>query len=103
MAEGLAVLHIQGIIHCDFEPNKMLLDHRLELKITDFGCSSIDGSKSSSSAGVRFDPAYSNRDALATKEDSLFALGSSIFEVLTTCSKRAYEDIGTNRSGILST
>ncbi|KXS95430.1 hypothetical protein AC579_10235 [Pseudocercospora musae] len=91
MAEGLAMLHTQDIIHCDFTPNNMLLDHRLELKITDFGCSSIDGSPSTGTAGTRFDPGTSHWSTPATKEDDLFALGSSIYEVLT--SKRPYEDI----------
>ncbi|KAM3419005.1 hypothetical protein BST61_g4961 [Cercospora zeina] len=91
MTEGLAMLHTQGIIHCDFTPNNMLLDHRLELKITDFGCSSIDGSQSTGTAGARFDPGNSHWSTPATEEDDLFALGSSIYEVLT--SKRPYEDI----------
>ncbi|KXT02273.1 hypothetical protein AC578_5068 [Pseudocercospora eumusae] len=96
MAEGLAMLHTQNIIHCDFTPHNMLLDHRLELKIADFGCSSIDGSPSTGSAGTRFDPCNSHWSAPVTKEDDLFALGSCMFEVLT--SKRPYDDIPSDQA-----
>ncbi|EME88681.1 uncharacterized protein MYCFIDRAFT_170267 [Pseudocercospora fijiensis CIRAD86] len=91
MAEGLAMLHAQSIIHCDFTPNNMLLDDRLELKITDFGCCSIDGSRPTGAASIRFDPCNGDWRTLATQVEDLFALGSSIFEVLT--GKRPLEDI----------
>ncbi|KAI7161786.1 hypothetical protein KC349_g2492 [Hortaea werneckii] len=99
MAEGLAMLHTQGIIHCDFTPNNMLLDHRMELKITDFGCSSIDGSWSPGTAGARFDPCNGHWSTPVTNQDDLFALGSSIFEILT--SQRPYDDISSDQIRLL--
>ena len=34
-------LHRQGIIHRDLKPANMLFDHRMNLKVADFGCSAI--------------------------------------------------------------
>lgn len=56
MAEGMDMLHSANIVHCDFSPRNMLLDENLELKVADFGCVSMDGSKSSAGGSVRFYP-----------------------------------------------
>lgn len=82
MTEGLKLLHAHHIIHCDLTPTNMLLDHSLELKIADFGCSSLDDSPSTGAAGVRFRPCWDWRKP-ATQDDDLFALGSCMYEVLT--------------------
>ncbi|KAK0862972.1 hypothetical protein LTR87_016381 [Friedmanniomyces endolithicus] len=83
MAEGMDMLHSANIVHCDFSPRNMLLDENLELKVADFGCVSMDGSKSSAGG-------MSERFKL---DDDLFALGSSIYEVLT--GKPPYMELGT--------
>ncbi|KAF3067947.1 putative serine/threonine-protein kinase [Trichoderma lentiforme] len=46
-AEGLQLLHGFDIIHCDVGPHNFLLDASLNLKIADFGGSSINGSYAS--------------------------------------------------------
>lgn len=80
--EGLDLLHSHGIIHCDFKPRNFLLDASLSLKIADFSGSSYDGSKSYCCEGTRY---YLPRDwrKPSTMKSDLFALGSSIFEILT--------------------
>ncbi|KAF2211868.1 hypothetical protein CERZMDRAFT_42262, partial [Cercospora zeae-maydis SCOH1-5] len=94
MAEGLEMLHIHNILHCDFTPANMLLNSSLGLKIADFGCSTINGTTSSGAAGVRFRPCQDWRK-LPAKDDDLFALGSSIYEVLT--GKPPFEDISSDQ------
>lgn len=54
MAEGLDLIHELNIIHCDLTPNNMFLDDKLELKIADFGCCSIDQSGSMAASDARF-------------------------------------------------
>lgn len=93
MAEGMGMLHSASIVHCDFSPRNMLLDENLELKVADFGCVSMEGSKSSAGGSVRFyPPRVLSRERMEI-DDDLFALGSSIFEVLT--GKPPYVDLET--------
>jgi serine/threonine protein kinase len=82
LAEGVTMLHAHGILHCDLTPNNMLLSRTLELKIADFGCSSIDDSVSSGVAGARFNTCRDWRKP-PSRDDDLFALGSSMYEILT--------------------
>ena len=63
-AEGLDVLHSADIIHSDPKPSNFLLDACLNLRIADFGCSSFRRSQASAHA-------------------DLFALGSTIYEIMT--------------------
>ncbi|KAF2771108.1 kinase-like protein, partial [Teratosphaeria nubilosa] len=91
IVEGMEMLHAANIIHCDFSPRNMLIDHTLELKVADFGCVSIDGSRSSVGGSSRF---YPTRNCeIFEVNDDLFALGSSVFEVLTW--KPPYVDLET--------
>jgi serine/threonine protein kinase len=83
MAEGLDLIHELGIIHCDLTPNNMFLDDKLELKIADFGCCSIDQSGSMAATDARFYPPRPSWNSPVSTDDDLFALGSCIYEVLT--------------------
>lgn len=93
LAEGMQMLHAANIIHCDFSPRNMLLDEALVLKVADFGCVSIDGCKSTAGGSMRFyHPRVRSREKFEFSDD-LFALGSSIYEVLT--GKPPYADLET--------
>jgi serine/threonine protein kinase len=83
MAEGLALIHELGIVHCDLTPNNMFLDDKLELKIADFGCCSIDRSGSTAATDARFYPPRPFWSSPVCADDDLYALGSCVYEVLT--------------------
>lgn len=82
-AEGLAVLHSVGVIHCDISPRNFLLDLDLNLKISDFGGASLFGSEPSAVAGTRFRHPGFDWDAPPTFQDDIFSLGSLIYFVMT--------------------
>ncbi|KAM3415641.1 hypothetical protein BST61_g9162 [Cercospora zeina] len=86
-AEGLALLHSIGIVHCDFTPKNMLLDDQLALKIIDFGCCSLDGAQSSGGGDVR---SYPWDEGTLEAQHDVFALGSTIYEISTGA--RPYHD-----------
>ncbi|KAF2208472.1 hypothetical protein CERZMDRAFT_49035, partial [Cercospora zeae-maydis SCOH1-5] len=93
--EGITMLYSASIMHCDFSPRNMLLDEQLKLKIADFGCVSIDGSRSSIGGSARFYPPRVLTYERIEFGDDLFTLGSSIFKVLTR--KPPYLDLSTCR------
>lgn len=94
-AEGLHILHSIGVVHCDFTPKNMLLDDQLKLKIIDFGCSSVDGARSSGGGDARSypDPEPGRRTWQA--QHDIFALGSTIYEIST--GTRPYHDISSKK------
>ena len=82
-AEGLSLLHEEGILHCDVSPRNFLLDAKLELKIADFGGSSVDGKRPNAFAGGRYVPPNFDWREPPTVRDDLFAVGSTIYHVMT--------------------
>ncbi|KAK5684307.1 hypothetical protein LTS10_004174 [Elasticomyces elasticus] len=93
-AEGLDMLHSLEIIHCDFSPKNFLLDAALDLKVADFGCSAYVGRQTSGCGSCRFYPPkdWKRRPMpLPTLDDDLFALGSSIYHIMT--GHRPFDDI----------
>ena len=89
-AEGLQLLHSYGIIHCDVNPENFLLDSTLRLRIIDFSGSSIDGKWASAFERIRFCLPRPWEDQ-STVETDLFALGSTIYEIMT--GKQPYEHV----------
>ncbi|KAL4898873.1 hypothetical protein BDW74DRAFT_184297 [Aspergillus multicolor] len=91
-AEGIAALNSVDVIHCDVSPLNVLLDHNLDLKVADFGGSSVSGSEPSRIAEARF------RDYDCTCPprvgDDTFALGSLLYFIMT--GRYPYEDRGSN-------
>ncbi|KAK5710038.1 hypothetical protein LTR17_019259 [Elasticomyces elasticus] len=93
-AEALEMLHALNIIHCDFSPKNFLLDTDLELKLADLGCCASVGEQSSGCGSCRFYPPTDWKQRplpLPTMQDDLFALGSSIYNIMT--GHRPYDDI----------
>jgi serine/threonine protein kinase len=82
-AEALQLLHTAGVLHCDIHPKNFLLDAHLGLKIADFGGSSLAGSKPSAYSGPRFTIPDQNWRDPPTVQDDLFALGSTIYFIMT--------------------
>jgi len=81
-AEGLQLLHSKNIIHCDTKPRNFLLDVDLNLKIIDFAGSTVAGSRSNSCEQTRYYLPRDWREPPTTTTD-LFALGSTIYEIMT--------------------
>ena len=92
LADGLALLHSANIVHCDFSLRNMLLDKDLNLKVADFGCSAIDGGRSTGGGSTRFYPLRGLESGRVEPVDDVFALGSCIFEIVT--GKPPYHDLG---------
>ncbi|GKU10517.1 unnamed protein product [Fusarium langsethiae] len=83
-AQGLHLLHQCGVVHCDVGPHNFLLDQDLQLKITDFAGSSLDGSLTEIRPGSRYKaPSTSkNETGSPTIHDDIFALGSTIYYIM---------------------
>jgi serine/threonine protein kinase len=82
-AEGLQLLHVANVIHCDVEPKNFLLDANLGLKIADFSGSSLEGSRASACTGKRFSPPDFDWRRQPTVQDDLSGLGSTIYCIMT--------------------
>lgn len=79
-AESIGLLHSHSVLQGDVGPHNFLLDVNLDLKICDFGGSSLDGSKATVVHGVRYRLPSPQQPTI--KED-LFALGSTIYFIAT--------------------
>lgn len=88
VAEGIAYLHTKGVVRGDVGCHKTLLKDG-ELKMCDFGGSSVDGKPATvgyECRSQRWDDAHENPSI----SSELFALGSTIYEIWTAA--RPYED-----------
>ncbi|KAF4636625.1 hypothetical protein G7Y89_g1464 [Cudoniella acicularis] len=81
-AEALHLLHSHNVIHCDVKPENYLVDSKFRLRIIDFSGSSMDGSYFSALETVRF-CLPRPWEAPSTIVTDLFALGSTIYEIMT--------------------
>jgi serine/threonine protein kinase len=89
-AEAVELIHSHNIIHCDIKPENFLLDSDLRLRLIDFSGSSIDGKPSHVLESTRFFLPRSWDDPCTVITD-LFALGSSIYEIVT--GRQPYADL----------
>lgn len=82
-ADAVHVLHSADVIHCDVSPRNFLLGDDLDLRIADFGGSSLQGSKASACAPVRYTKPGLDWRAPPMIEDDIFSLGSMIYLLVT--------------------
>ncbi|OAA59788.1 Protein kinase-like domain protein [Niveomyces insectorum RCEF 264] len=90
-AEALQAVHAVNVIHCDLTPRNFLLDANLDLYLSDFAGSSVDGSQSSVCAGERYQPPAWSWKELPKISDDIFALGSVLLVIMT--SREPYADL----------
>jgi len=91
-AEAVVLLHSHGIIHADIKPENMLLDEELGVRIIDLSGASIDGKEALSLESARFFLPRNVRDeAICNVTTDTFALGSSIYQIVTR--KQPYESV----------
>ncbi|KAL4808638.1 kinase-like protein [Aspergillus unguis] len=82
-AEAISVLHKHEVVHCDISPRNFLLDAELDLKISDFGGSSLYGAEPSATPETRFrHPGY-DWAVRPVYADDIFSLGSLVYFIET--------------------
>jgi len=87
LARGLEEIHAHGIVHRDLKPANVLLGHRGEVKIADFGVA-LDGNSTSltRSGQALGTPAYMSPEQLRGERvdarSDLFAYGVTVYELL---------------------
>lgn len=91
LGSALAYAHGEKVIHHDLKPSNVMLDARGRVKLTDFGISaSLSESLSSSTYGrrIRGTLAYMSPQQIEggrpCPEDDLYALGATLYELLTS-------------------
>ena len=97
--QALAYIHSHDIIHCDLGSRQLLLDDKWNVRLIDFGGSSLNGH-----AGFGVENATHfmprNVNAPSTVRTDLFALGSTLFEILRG-GRAPYFDRGSEEVGEL--
>jgi len=95
--ESAEYIHIMGVRHSDFRLEQWLLDEELNAQLSDFNASGYDsnaelGLRGSEAIGAENTSHFLPRDCThdSTVESDLFALGSTLFELMT--GKEPYDD-----------
>jgi len=92
IALGLGAIHKAGILHRDLKPANVIIDHKGEARITDFGIAGIESEVQGAEARVGT-PAYMSPEQIAGKEvtqrSDIYSLGLLLYEIFT--GKQAFE------------
>jgi len=86
IAEALDEAHAKGIIHRDLKPGNILLDHKGDAYLADFGIVKLLESNSMTSRGAIGTPAYMSPEHFEGKvsaRSDIYALGVITFQLLT--------------------
>jgi|694.fasta_scaffold02929_24 serine/threonine protein kinase len=92
IAEGLAFLHANDIVHCDFKPDNVLLDEEGNPKISDFGLARLkniaDSDYGTWQGGTYryMAPEHMATPKKNSKEGDVFSFGVTVWEM---CSRKA--------------
>lgn len=89
--EGIAYIHSKGILHNDISTRNILMSSDMNIKICDFGFSTINGEPTSGLAETRYNRYRDWEETKPSVLDDLFAIGSLFYEILT--GKRPYDDV----------
>ncbi|WP_165229829.1 serine/threonine-protein kinase [Aquisphaera insulae] len=90
IAEALGYAHEQGVTHRDIKPANLLLDHRGDVWVVDFGMADVQGGAGLTMTGglpgtLRYmSPEQAlGRRALVDRRTDIYALGVTLYELLT--------------------
>jgi serine/threonine protein kinase len=96
VADALDYAHANGIVHGDIKPANLMLDSSANIWVTDFGLSRNEGEQAST--GIAGTLRYLAPEQLSGPGDArtdIYALGVTLFELLTRTSAFASADIAT--------
>lgn len=98
LCDALQHAHERGIIHCDIKPSNLMVDGFGRVKLADFGIAQVATSGAGEAEGRVFGTkAYMSPQRLSRRvaevSDDLYALGATIYELLTGEPPFAGEDI----------
>ena len=82
---AIHLIHLNKIIHCDLKPQQIFVDNNLNVKIIDFGISSINGEEILSNYGsINYcSPEKISKQKLTTYSD-MFSLGIIFYKLITS-------------------
>ncbi|DBA04006.1 TPA: hypothetical protein N0F65_009353 [Lagenidium giganteum] len=90
IADGLAVLHSQSIVHLDIKPDNIFITQQGELKIGDFGMATELSSPNTRTADLEGDAMYLAKELLNSNERhpsaDIFCLGITMLEIAAAIS-----------------
>jgi serine/threonine protein kinase len=86
VCSALHYAHNKGMIHCDVKPSNILIDHKGDILVTDFGISRMSDSATATLVGMGT-PAYMAPEQVRgldpTPQTDIYALGIILYEMLT--------------------
>lgn len=88
IAEGLDYAHKQGVIHRDFKPSNVLLDHNSNAYLADFGIAKVSQETAQlTGSGIVGTPTYMApemfKQETATPAVDIYALGVTLYQMLS--------------------